>query len=465
MTDDTRIPLGMTLDGKKLIMSPYPYLSRIVVGGAGSAKTTSVVLPTIQALMTSSSNMILVNDPKNGECYSQIRPFEDAFGISVKCIDDFGEFGFENPNRLAITPFGAVIDAAENNPDQLYFSISKATHNIVPEVDDGGRNKWSRDGPRDNLHLGIRALTETNIRLVTTGHLYETLSDPETWQLVRMSAASNGSAALQARAKLSLDQEENEPVEYQKYLRGALQALQMYEPGTVLNTAGDDANITHRQLCDQGGIVCVVLPQRYAKEVGVHYALHQQCFMEAMMSGERKKRLFIIVDEATNSPQKSAIEAVTYARAFGISYTFIVQSLIDLERVYGAKETAVLLDNCPVQQFLSFTSYEEAEKVSRAMGEEISVNHSLNTNPERLEVSGSMSLGKQRAYTPEELMNLPPDLQVIYRKGYGWQISKKLYQNQILPSAKFLGANVLEGAPLPVDPKIDMTDWFDWDIS
>ncbi|MCV6600977.1 MAG: TraG/TraD/VirD4 family protein, partial [Cohaesibacter sp.] len=200
--------------------------------------------------------------------------------------------------------------------------------------------------------------------------------------------------------------------------------------------------------------VCAILPQEHAILTGPHYALHQQGFREAQYSG-RGGRLVNIVDEATNSPQKKAIEAVTTERAFKTASKYAAQTFVDFERVLGVKEAAILADNCAVKQYLSFNEA-DARKVSGQMGEEISLQQSVNIDPEKLEIRRSISTTKQAVMTPGELMNLDPVYQVIHLKGFGWLVCRKLFQNQLAPTCFYLGTNRWEGNPLPPDPKVEL---------
>lgn len=455
MPDDLILPLGLMDDGD-LVSDPYPNSSRLVIGPSGTAKTTSVVMPTVQALFAYPDITVKTDDPKDGEAFGQLAPVAEKYDRKFGAIDDLGEYGLDNPKRLRLNPFGAIVATAKHAPQELFFTIQTATHNIVPEVNDGGRNFYFRESPRQEIHLGILALAELKPYLLTPGHLYETMSDPYCWQQVRENAADDGSPALQARARLSLEMQENEPEGYYRHLRAALTPLQIYEPGSVLNSAGANADITHEELCRDGWIVCHVLPQRHAKRAGIHFALHQQGFMEAQLSG-RGGRLINIIDEMCNSPQKDAVERITIQRSYGMSTLYIAQTLADIEKQYGKHELAILMDNCPVKQFLGFSNYEDAEKVSRAMGEEVSISPSLGINPERLEISGNLSTGKQRVMTATELMNLDPAYQVLHLRGYGWLICRKLRQNNIAPTCHDLGPNPLEGNRiLPPDPKVTL---------
>ena len=100
MTNEIILPLGRTFDGE-LVIAPFPNRSRLIIGSTGAAKTTSVVMPTIQALMASTSLTVFCNDPKDGECFQQILPVAKKFGRPIGCIDDMGHFGRDKTLSVA----------------------------------------------------------------------------------------------------------------------------------------------------------------------------------------------------------------------------------------------------------------------------------------------------------------------------------------------------------------------------
>lgn len=454
MTCEITLPLGITDDGQ-LAIDPYPNSSRLVIGPSGSAKTTSVVMPTAQALLAYPNVSVKFSDPKNGEGYIQFRPVAKKFGINFGCIDDMGHYGFDNEDRIEVNVFGGLISTAKHSPEELTFSIKNTALSIIPEVNDGGRNWHFRESPRQKIHLGILGGIEFLGDRLTPGVLYETMADPKTWRLMRENAIHEGSAALQARAQLSLDMEDREPEAYFKHMQAALTPLQIYEPGSVLNMAGANATITHEELCQGGWKIFDILPQRHAKQVGVHAALQQQAFMDAQMSG-RGGRLINVIDEMCNSPQKYSVDLVTIQRSFQTSSIYITQTLQDIERQYGKNELAILMDNCPVKQYLSIGP-DDAEKISKMMGEELAVTQSININTEQLSITGSLSTSLQRVLTATELMNLDPALQVVHIRGSGWYVFRKLRQNNIAPTCFDLGPNPLENNQvLPPDPKVTL---------
>lgn len=337
----------------------------------------------------------------------------------------------------------------------LNFAIQTAMLAHIPEVDDGKRNFHFRESPRRNLHLGTAYLAEFQPALLTPGSLTDLISDPYTWRAVRETAAEEGTPALRARAQTSLEMEDRNAEEYARHYGAAVAAMAPYEAGgSPLNTAGAGADITHEELSRDGWIVCVVLPQVHAKRVGVHLALHQQSFLAAQYSS-RGGRLHTIIDELCNSPQKEAVEAVTLQRSSQTSSDYVAQTFADIEKQYGKKEAAILADNCAVIQYLSFSD-EDAERVSKQMGEEISIQRSMNVDPQRLQVSNSFSIGRQPIMTAHELKNLDPAYQIIWIRGVGYVVCRKLFQNQISPSCHFLDPNPQEGGVLPPDPKIEL---------
>lgn len=110
MSNKPVFPLGVMDDGR-LVMNPYPHLSRLVIGATGAAKTSSAVMPTAQALFGYPNIGLVVHDPKNGECYAQLKGIARETGRPFGCVDDFGLYGFDNPDRIRLNPYGSILTA------------------------------------------------------------------------------------------------------------------------------------------------------------------------------------------------------------------------------------------------------------------------------------------------------------------------------------------------------------------
>lgn len=110
MSDKPIFPLGLMDDGR-LVVNPHPHLSRLVIGASGAGKTTSVVVPTTQALFGYPGIGLVLMDPKNGESYAQLKGIARETGRPFGCVDDFGVFGFGNPDRISLNPYGSILTA------------------------------------------------------------------------------------------------------------------------------------------------------------------------------------------------------------------------------------------------------------------------------------------------------------------------------------------------------------------
>lgn len=110
MSSKPVLPLGIMDDGR-LVTNPHPHLSRLVIGATGAAKTTSVVMPTAQALFGYPDIAVVVMDPKNGEAYAQLKGIARMTGRRFGCVDDFGLYGFDNPDRISLNPYGSILSA------------------------------------------------------------------------------------------------------------------------------------------------------------------------------------------------------------------------------------------------------------------------------------------------------------------------------------------------------------------
>lgn len=454
MNAPTGRPLGLSMSDR-LMLDPFPNTSCLIYGTTGAAKTTTTVMTSIQGLLADTKLAQVVNDVKDGEILSQIAPMCRKYGRKFGGLDDFGVFGNDCPFTYSLNPFGAIVATAKQKPADLLFAIEGAAHALIPEPPNDTKNQFFRDTPREELDCGIRILLDHMPKSVTPGALYSLMADPDLWRSAREIAAEEGNLAAQSRAKQSLDMQNHDPEQYYKHLRAALTALRIYEPGSALHEAGSGDCLTHAQIINEGWIFCLVQPQSHAGLVGAHYALHLQSFQHAQMSQGSGRALYIL-DELCNAPLKAAVKSVTIIRSYGGRCLYIAQSRKDIEAKYGVRETAVLEDNCPVKIWLSFTSFEEAERVSKAMGETRTVMQSVGVNSDKLEYSGTYNTGMERVMSADDLMKLDPSLQIIHIKGGPFILCRKLYQNQIAPTCFDLGDNPLEGGRLPPDPKVTL---------
>lgn len=442
--------LGMTFDNK-IIREPTTNGSALMFAAMGGGKTTCGTIPAVQSMLADTDLAMFVNDVKDGEVAAQIGGMCIKHGRKFGVIDEACVLGANYPYRISINPFSAALNAGASH---LPFLIDNFTHALIAEPPDDQKNFYWRDEPRGFIDLAVKTVLDHSPRLATPGGVASLLSDPDTWQSALQLEKDEPTSPNRAAAARILDLKRFNPEHYAQHHRAAVSALKIFTH-PPLNESGRFATITHEELIRDHWIVCFVNPLRYADRIGPFFALHYLSLMDAQLSGKAGRSLWIL-DEYCNAPLREAVARITAFRAYGLRCLYITQSRLDSVRRYGERETAILEENCTVKQYLKFSNFEEAERVSRAMGESLTITSGMGMQPDKGGYSGSLSIGRDRLFTAGELMSLPDDEQIIHVAGVGFIHAKKIRQNEIAPTCFDLADNPLEGGRLPPDPKITL---------
>ena len=441
------------------IKNGRPFFARghahsLLLSAAGGGKTTCGTLPWLMSLLPDHGRSIVIADSKQGEIAAQCVSMCLKHGRKVAIVDDFGVVHAFHPQKVSLNRFGAVISAQEQGNGELIFSVENACQALIEEPPRDQRNAYWRDEPRTLIEFALLLLLKRSTKLAIPGGVWSVLSDPAT--LLRMAAveAEEGDEYLRSLALHVAGMARNEE-HFPQHLAAARKSLRIYGASSPLHTAGANAAVTHEQLIREKYVIFLAGPIRHMERLGADYALQLQSFMEVVLSGDAPPVSFIL-DEFTNAPLKALISQLTTMRGYGGACHMIAQSRSEIERKYGDKETLTLDENAVIKQWFGFSSFKEAEAVSRAMGESLSVSRSIGVNSDREAFSGNISIGKERLFTPEELMRLPSDEQIIHVKDVGWIHCKKVRQNQIAPYCFDLEPNPLEGGILEPDPIVTL---------
>lgn len=453
MTRIGRRLLGLTFDNRP-IWEPANAGSSICFAAAGGGKTTCVAVPAVQSLISDHSRAIFANDVKNGEVASQIGDMCIKHGRKFGAVDDFEVLGPNYPHRITLNPFGSVTEALKRSASHLPFIIENISHALIDEPKDDQKNFYWRESPRGYIEHGANLLLDRNPRLVYPGSLHALLADPMLWDKALDVALAGMDSSLAAAARQMVALRDQNPEHDAQHKRAALSALKIFGFGPLAEV-GRTATLTHAELIRDGWIVCFVNPARYADRLGAYYALQFLGLMNAQLDAGAGKADYIL-DEFCNAPLRDALNRVTIQRAFGARSHFIAQSRQDIVRKYGEKEAALLEENCTIKQYLKFSNYEEAERVSKAMGETRNVSRGLGLASDKQGYNTNWSTGRERLMTPDELMRLPGDEQILHITDVGFIHCKKIRQNQIAPYCFDLADNPLEGGRLQPDPKVTL---------
>ena len=171
------------------------------------------------------------------------------------------------------------------------------------------------------------------------------------------------------------------------------------------------------------------------------------------MPSEKNPVLFFL-DEAAHLGKIRILEtAVTLMRGMGIRLWFFFQSLHQLQECYGEK-AKVILDNIDTQQFFAINDWDNAEAISKRIGDAtISVvSHGKNAGSSWQQAAnrGSQTSGRsdgwntnvsetgRRLIKPEELMVMPEDAALVFHRNSPVILARLLryYDHPVLPSRR-----------------------------
>ena len=115
-----------------------------------------------------------------------------------------------------------------------------------------------------------------------------------------------------------------------------------------------------------------------------------------------------LLDEFANCPPLPDIEAiVSVARSRGMRFHFFIQSLSQLDNVYGKDVAQIIMDNCGLV-YLKTNTQDTAEAISKRLGKQTIESNSLSQNISKKDYGGnkSVSLMGRDLLTPEEVKEL-----------------------------------------------------------
>ena len=446
--------IGITKCSHRPIFAPKGH--SLLLSANGGGKTTCGALVWLFSLLSSDpTKAIAVFDSKDGELAWQCADMIAATGRKVAILDGMGVFPADNPHLVSLNPLGAVTSSFARDKRDLIFASENANYALIPEPERDEKNAYWRQEPRTLIEFATYVLMKRNARLAIPGGVWALLGNPAMLRKFAAIEAEEGDGMLKVLALNVLEMFGHE--HFPQHRSAALKALRIFAVGTRLHDAGATAHLTHADLIRQGYVIFIVGPQAYMNRLGAYYALHILAFNQALYLGAGG--LVQILDEFTNAPLKPLVEAMTTLRAFGgTELHMIAQSRSEIERRLGKLECETIEENAIVKQYFGFSSFSEAERISKAIGDAQVINPGLSTDNKELRLQFSYQTGKERNLTSSKLMAMPANEQLIHVKGVGFINALRISQQNIAPYCNLIASNPLEGGKLPADPKITLID-------
>ncbi|MGJ8527448.1 type IV secretory system conjugative DNA transfer family protein [Maritalea sp.] len=449
--------IGLSKESGKPIFEPNTTTSWLILGGAGSGKSTAVTVPAIQSLLRDHSRGQWINDVK-AEIAPQIASMCIKHGRKFAIIDPTNQLGKDYPHTVHVNPLDHLVEAYKRKDTNILSMVESFANIVIPEPENDPKNKYFRTVPREIGELAALLILENQADNLTLGGIAALISDPETFNMAVDAACHDGNQFTKARARQIQELRDNDPEHYSQHKLAILSSLRLFQEGSALHEVGYASDITVKKLLKENYIVCVVGSVAHAQQQGAYYGLVFNAVLHNQLTG-KCGRTILIFDEAAATPCKEIIEKVIVFRSFGLQVLYIAQSLADLQRQYGAKTIATLEDNT-FQQILKVGNYEAADRLSKAIGDVDNVGYSLNEQGGKLNLSRTINIGRERKFSADQLINLPASEQII-NVGKGYIHTDKCFQNYIFPHAQELDVNPVEQGVLPPICKVTLptTPW------
>ncbi len=392
----------------------------LVVGGSGSGKSASYVIPNACQLLGS----YVFTDPK-GELYDETAGYLKANGYNIKVLNLVKPQYSDGYNPL-------MHISSEIDVDVIANTIVK-----------GQKTEGSGTDPfwDDSAEMLLKAL----IYYLIATRPNEEQNLASCAELVR-AANSNGGNNLLTDLMSKLPREHPARMNYksieiapEKTYSSILSTLQSklgkFDSKEIAELTSTDT-IDFEEIGSKKTAVYVISPDTHTA-----YDFLLTIFFSQMIQqlynfaddngGKLKVPTYFILDEFANIGKIPDFDKkISTSRSRKISFSVILQNLDQLEAVYE-KSYETIIGNCDTHLFLGSNSYKTVEYFSKALGEKTIARDSISINRDRQYFKTGESVSDQvmaRALmTPDELRRLDNDLCIIYEKGIKPVKANKFY--------------------------------------
>ncbi|MDF0596320.1 type IV secretory system conjugative DNA transfer family protein [Psychromarinibacter halotolerans] len=402
-----------TLDGQPLFHSGKAHL--LTCAPARQGKGINVVLPNLLHYTGS----VVVTDPKGELAAVTAAHRRERFGQRVVVLNPWGLHGLPQDR---INPLEGLIAIAGDPARQrgLTDEVKAIALQLLPEPEDT-KNFYFREGSRTILRAVLLYLALSQPKLCTL---------PEAWRLVanpkRLARAVDAMCRSDALGGLLADlgddlasQIEGNPDQFADFRAGAVQALDIFEPGGYLADAVSFSDIALADLKSGDVSIYLAFPQdRIASHGAALGLIVNQAITAVARSDERGQVLFLLDEFANMGKLAGLAESLTALPGLGVRVWMFVQELAELIRIYGQYTARTLLSQAEVKQFFSVQDFELARTLSQALGQKTVKTRNFNLG--RLdtdEIGESLSETGRPLMAADEIRLMPRDKQLLLVNG------------------------------------------------
>jgi type IV secretion system protein VirD4 len=433
--------LGL-LDGQPLFHSGKAHL--LTCAPARQGKGIGVVTPNLLHYQGS----VVVTDPKGELAAVTAGHRAERFGQKVVIFNPWGLHGLP---QQRINPLDGVIALATDARRQrgLTDEVKAIALQLYPEPEDM-RNRYWREGARAILRAVLLYLALCEPKRCTLPEMWRIIANPR--RLERAIEAMRRSEALGGLlADLGDDlahQLEDNPEQFGDFRAGAVQALDIYEPGGYLADALGGSDIALDELKSGKVSLYLAFPQDRIATHGAALGLIVGQAITAVARSDQDGEVLFMLDEFANMGRLSGLaESLTALPGLGVRVWMFVQELAELIRLYGPHTARTVLSQAEVKQFFAVQDDQLARTLSQALGQRTVKTRNFNLGRfDDDEVGESLSETGRPLMAADEIRLMGADEQLLLIRALPPVRAQRLPFWFIAPWASWAAPNPVEGS-------------------
>jgi len=346
----------------------------------------------------------------------------------------------------------------------LTDEVKGIVHQLLPEPEDQ-KNRYFREGSRSILRAVLLYLAIGKPQLCTLPEMWRTITSPvrlaQALATMQQSDALNGSLGgllADLADDLAVQMAEN-PEQFGSFRAGAVQTLDIFEPGGYLASAVSGSDIDLADIKNGRTSLYLAFPQEKIASHGTALGLIVNQAIKAVARSRDKGKALFLLDEFANLGRLSGLaESLTALPGLGVRVWMVVQEFAELKRLYGENTATTILSQSEVKQFFAVNTYDSAKTLSDSLGQKTVKSRSYNLGrTEDDDIGESLSESGQPLMRPEDILLMGRHEQLLLVNGLPPILSHRLPFWFVKPWGAWAETNPVEGSYPAAKPVFELT--------
>ncbi|MEO1537900.1 MAG: type IV secretory system conjugative DNA transfer family protein [Pseudomonadota bacterium] len=444
--------LGL-LDGQPLFYSGKAHL--LTCAPARRGKGINAVIPNLLHY----SGSVVVTDPKGELAAVTAAHRRERFGQHVVVLNPWG---LHDLPQDRINPLEGLITLASEPRLQrgLTDEVKAIALQLYPEPEDT-KNFYFREGARTILR---------GVMLYLALHAPKRCTLPEMWRVVanprRLSRAVDTMQRSEALGGLLADlgddlafQIEDNADQFADFRAGAVQALDVYEPGGYLADAVSGSDVSLADLKSGNVSLYLAFPQERIASHGAALGLIVNRAITAVSRSTQSGEVLFVLDEFANMGKLAGLaESLTALPGLGVRVWMFVQELAELINLYGPHTAKTLLSQAEVTQFFAVQDHSLAKTLSDALGQKTVKTRNFNLGKfDSDEIGESLSETGRPLMAADEIRQMGADEQLLFINRLPPVKAQRVPFWFIAPWNSWVPENPVEGSYPQEEPLVQLS--------